>query len=100
LAVIGFVLKNKCVCFNFVLSFKLHHLPEQPDRLRELSASLMVTLVGSSDLCVMQTEFSVYVLLRLWLFLLFHPSWQGNPQDAVLMSHKFFQVQLKFFFFR
>ena len=40
----------------------------------------------------MQTEFSVYVLLRLWLYLKFHQGWEGNPQDAVLKSHKYFQV--------
>ena len=82
-------------CLQWLKVNLLHHLPEQPDRLRELSPSLMLTLVGSPDLCVMQTEFSVYVLLRLWLFLIFHTSWHGNPQDAVLESHKFFQDRAK-----
>jgi hypothetical protein len=63
---------------------QLHHLPEQPEQLRELTIPLMTTLIGCPDLCVMQTEFSVYVLLRLWVFLLFHPTWQGNPQVSIL----------------
>ena len=59
----------------------------------------MQRLVNHSGLFVMQTEFSVYVLLRLWIYLIFHPNWDGSPQDAVMSSHKFFQVKKWPFFF-
>ncbi len=70
----------------------LSHMPERPQSLRQVPLDLMARLVGSPDLFVMQTEFSAYVLLRLWLFLRLRPAFDGNPQEAVLTSHKFFQV--------
>ena len=73
----------------------LSHMPEHPDRLRDIPCELMAKLIESPELFVMQTEFSVYVLLRLWLYLKFHESWDGNPQEAVLKSHKFFQDHVK-----
>ena len=82
-------------CLAWLKVNLLSHLPEHPHHLREISTALMATLISSPDLFVMQTEFSVYVLLRLWLFLTFHQTWDGNPQDAVLMSHKFFQDRAK-----
>ena len=33
----------------------------------------------------------MYVLLRLWVFLQLHPAWDGEPQEAVLQSHNYFQ---------
>ena len=51
----------------------------------------MSDLVSSAQLFVMQTEFSVYVLLRLWMFLQLHPAWDGEPQDAVADSQKYFK---------
>ena len=42
----------------------LSHVPEHPHRLADIDPELMATLVASPDLFVMQTEFSVYVLLR------------------------------------
>ena len=82
-------------CLTWLKVNLLSHLPEHPEYLRDISISLMEKLINSPDLFVMQTEFSVYVLLRLWLFLDFHRSWDGNPQDAVLMSHRFFQDRTK-----
>ena len=58
----------------------------------------MEKLIQDPSLIVMQTEFSVYVLLRLWLFLIFHPNWEGSPTEAVVSSHRFFQVSIFFFF--
>ena len=51
-------------CLAWLKVNLLSHLPEHPERLREISSSLMASLISSSDLFVMQTEFSVYVLLR------------------------------------
>jgi len=79
------------VCVEWLSVNLLYHLPDHPARLRELPAPLMSQLVSSPDLFVMPTEFSVYVLLRLWVFLQLQPAWCGEPQEAVIQSHKFFQ---------
>lgn len=79
-------------CIQWLKVNLLSHLPEHPAKLRQIPMELMQKLVNDSGLFVMQTEFSVYVLLRLWIYLIFHPAWDGSPQDAVMSSHKFFQV--------
>jgi len=78
-------------CQDWLSVNLLSHLPDHPARLREIPPPLMSDLVTSPDLFVMQTEFSVYVLLRLWVFLQLHPAWDGEPQEAVVQSHKYFQ---------
>ena len=78
-------------CLNWLKVNLLSHLPEHPDKLRQVPIDLMTKLIGHAELFVMQTEFSVYVLLRLWVYLIFHPGWTGTPQEAVMASHKFFQ---------
>ncbi|XP_024886625.1 protein germ cell-less-like [Temnothorax curvispinosus] len=39
-----------------------------PSFLKEISPDLMTELVASPDLVVLQTEFCIYMMLRLWLF--------------------------------
>ena len=53
---------QSCMCWLRVNL--LSHVPEHPHRLADIDPELMATLVASPDLFVMQTEFSVYVLLR------------------------------------
>jgi len=84
-------LSTVTVCQDWLAVNLLSHLPDHPARLREVPSSLMGDLVASPHLFVMQTEFSVYVLLRLWVFLQLHPAWDGEPQEAVLQSHNYFQ---------
>ena len=55
------------------------------------SIDLMNLLVSSQDLCVIQTEFSLYVLLKLWLFLKLHPAWDGTAQEGITSAHQYFQ---------
>ncbi|KAH8277607.1 hypothetical protein KR018_001958 [Drosophila ironensis] len=52
---------------------------KQPNLLRLISIDLMSKLTGSHDLYVMQTEFSLYTLLRTWMFLRLHPDY--DPED-------------------
>ena len=56
------------VCVEWLTVNLLSHLPDHPARFREISPQLMSELVSSAHLFVMQTEFSVYVLLRLVTF--------------------------------
>ena len=82
-------------CVDWLNVNLLSHLPDHPARLREVSPALMSDLVSSPDLFVMQTECSVYVLLRLWVFLQLHPAWDGEPQQAVNASQRYFKsIQL------
>jgi len=53
----------------------------------------MESLVSSQDLCVIQTEFSLYVLLKLWLFLKLHPVIDGSAQEVINAAHQFFQAR-------
>lgn len=52
-----------------------------PNLLRQISIELMSALTASHDLYVMQTEFSLYTLLRTWMFLRIHPDY--DPEDPV-----------------
>ncbi|XP_017126394.1 protein germ cell-less isoform X1 [Drosophila elegans] len=54
---------------------------KQPNLLRHISIELMSALTASPDLYVMQTEFSLYTLLRTWMFLRLHPD--HDPEDPV-----------------
>jgi BTB/POZ domain-containing protein 13 len=53
----------------------------------------MQKLVSSSDLFVMQTEFSIYVLLRFWVFLHLHPEWESSSREGLLEAQQYFQNQ-------
>lgn len=55
------------------------------------SIDLMQKLVSSSDLFVMQTEFSIYVLLRYWMFLHLHPEWESSSRESLLEAQQYFQ---------
>ncbi|XP_046457414.1 protein germ cell-less-like [Daphnia pulex] len=83
----------KEACLQWLLVNLLCYLPESPNRLREISADLMELLVTSKNLCVIQTEFSLYVLLKFWLFLKLHPEWEGTAQDGITCANKYFQAE-------
>lgn len=60
-----------------LLSFYSKH----PKWLRQINVDLMEKLVAHPDLFVIQTEFSLYMLLRHWLFLHLHPH-DASVDDA------------------
>jgi BTB/POZ domain-containing protein 13 len=39
----------------------------------------------------MHTEFSIYVLLRFWVFLQLHPEWDSSSSESVLAAKDYFQ---------
>jgi len=80
-------------CIDWLLVNLLIIMPETPSRLREIPPSLLEQLIGSPHLFVMQTEFSVYVLLRLWLFLIMNPSIDGESREIVNDSQTFFRAK-------
>lgn len=78
-------------CFEWLLGNLVSYVPEHPKKLREVSASLMVKLISSPNLFVIQTEFSIYILLKMWTFLRENLSWDGKSPDCITEAHKFFQ---------
>lgn len=50
--------------------------------LKNIPISLMTKLVAHPDLFVMQTEYSIYVLLKYWVYILTHPELgDGTPNN-------------------
>lgn len=48
--------------------------------LKEINVDLMTALISSPDLYVMQTEFSLYTLLRTWLYMVLFPNY--DPENC------------------
>ncbi|PNF30590.1 hypothetical protein B7P43_G06130 [Cryptotermes secundus] len=84
------VKKVKDVAFKWLLINLLSYFPEQSKNLREISVDLMEKLISNPDLFVMQTEFSIYVLLRFWMFLQLHPE-RDSSRESVLEAQQYFQ---------
>lgn len=82
-------LKQKC--FEWLernLMFLVH---EDPKTLRQIEPDLMRQLVDSPKLVVIQTEFSLYLLLSIWAFLREHLSWNGDIKECSLQAHNYFK---------
>lgn len=58
---------------NWLLVNLLSFYSKHAKWLRQIDVDLMEKLVGHPDLFVIQTEFSLYMLLRHWMFLHLHP---------------------------
>ncbi|KNC21714.1 Protein germ cell-less [Lucilia cuprina] len=65
-----------------------------PNLLRQISIELMTALITSPDLYVMQTEFSLYTLLRTWIYLRLNPNYDPeNPQHQQELQLQYQQQQ-------
>ncbi|KAL0114461.1 hypothetical protein PUN28_011610 [Cardiocondyla obscurior] len=60
----------------------------QPSFLKEISPDLMAELVVSPDLVVLQTEFCIYMMLRLWLFAYMHNCEETLNVDEYFKNQK------------
>uniref|UniRef100_W8BY25 Protein germ cell-less n=1 Tax=Ceratitis capitata TaxID=7213 RepID=W8BY25_CERCA len=60
--------------------------PKEERLLRQISVELMTELITSPDLYVMQTEFSLYTLLRTWIYLRLHPLYDPSNPSATTSS--------------
>ncbi|KYQ52306.1 Protein germ cell-less [Trachymyrmex zeteki] len=59
-----------------------------PSFLKEISPDLMTELVSSPDLVVLQTEFCIYMMLRLWLFTHMYDYEETLKIDEYFKNHK------------
>lgn len=67
-----------------------------PNLLRQINIELMTALISSPDLYVMQTEFSLYTLLRTWIYLRLNPNYDPeNPQHQQELQLQYQQQQLQ-----
>lgn len=82
----------KDACFKWLLVNLLCHIMDHPKGLSQISLELMTRLVSSPDLFVMQTEFSVYALLRFWMYLQIGQQCEGcNAAELLAASQMYFQ---------
>lgn len=63
----------KRAAFDWLLANLLSFYTKHWKWLRQIDVDLMQMLVSNADLFVMQTEFSIYILLRFWMFYNLHP---------------------------
>lgn len=67
--------------FSWLLVNLLSFYAKHSKWLRQISVDLMERLVSSGDLFVVQTEFSLYLLLRHWVFVKEHLHYDDNATD-------------------
>lgn len=65
--------------FQWLLINLLSYYSKHGKWLQMLSADLLSELIESPDLVVMQTEFALYALLKVWIYLKLH---QTNDEDV------------------
>ncbi|XP_015606242.1 protein germ cell-less isoform X2 [Cephus cinctus] len=58
-----------------------------PTFLKEITPELMVELITSPNLVVMQTEFCIYMMLRIWLFVHIHNDEDPLQIDTYFKNH-------------
>ncbi|XP_076753572.1 germ cell-less [Xylocopa sonorina] len=59
-----------------------------PTFLKEITPDLMAELIASPDLIAMQTEFCIYMMLRVWIFVHVHNKEETLQIDEYFRNHK------------
>ncbi|XP_037952970.1 protein germ cell-less-like [Teleopsis dalmanni] len=75
-------LNAKKAAFDWLEKNMLSVYPKHFKLLRSISINLMTELVSSPDLYAMQTEFSIYTLLRTWAYLRLHPHFLNQADET------------------
>ncbi|KAL7637917.1 UNVERIFIED_CONTAM: hypothetical protein RMT77_011530 [Armadillidium vulgare] len=78
-------------CRTWLLHNLMTQVIECTATLRQIQSDLMYELISSPQLYVMQTEFSIYVMLKGWVFLILNPTFKGNQEEAFSEANKFFK---------
>lgn len=71
----------KSAAFNWLLVNLLSFYSRHSKWLRQISVDLMTSLVKSADLFVVQTEFSLYMVLRCWAYINLHPNYDEKSDN-------------------
>lgn len=64
---------------------------EHPDQLRRIDVDLMTSLISDKHLIVVDAEFSLYMMLRFWVFLKLNPDWVYTNEANLNMVVSFFR---------
>lgn len=77
--------------FKWLLTNLLSFYSKHSKWLGQIDVELMAELVKNADLFVVQTEFSLYMTLRYWLFLKLHPNYETadpKPEHVKYFSNQ------------
>ncbi|ENN73153.1 hypothetical protein HUJ04_008941 [Dendroctonus ponderosae] len=75
-------LEDACIRW-FLVNLMPYYYQESDEDLRTIPVSLMETLMAQPDLCTIQTECSLYVMLKHWVYLIHHPEESKPTASAV-----------------
>ncbi|XP_044735729.1 protein germ cell-less [Chrysoperla carnea] len=81
----------KEAAFKWLLVNLMGYFYDHVKWLKEVSVELMTQLISSPDLFVIQTEFTIYILLRYWMYLKLHSENDDEYTDNDFEPKKFFQ---------
>lgn len=74
-------------CFRwFIVNLMPHYFIHDHSELKTIPVELMTKLVAHPDLFVIQTEYSVYVMLKYWMYLIHHPD-EHEPNITVVNEY-------------
>nr|XP_023027520.1 protein germ cell-less-like [Leptinotarsa decemlineata] len=80
--------KVRDVCFKwFLMNLMTYYHNKSLSELRTIPISLLSKLVAHPDLVVIQTDYSVYVMLKFWVYLQLFP--EGNVPSLKTVNEYF-----------
>ncbi|CAH0547623.1 unnamed protein product [Brassicogethes aeneus] len=80
--------KLQQVCFQwFLVNLMPYYFSHPLSELKTIPISLMTKLVSDPDLFVIQTEYSIYVMLKYWVYMLEHSS---DQEPSITNVNEFF----------
>ncbi|KAA0188906.1 hypothetical protein HAZT_HAZT006273, partial [Hyalella azteca] len=85
------VLEVEKLCVEWIERCLLTSLSDHCVELRSLPLEMLQKALASPSLFVIQTEFSVYVFLKMWLFLQLHPNFEGSFDEISIEALKYFK---------
>uniref|UniRef100_A0A1B6C3X6 BTB domain-containing protein n=1 Tax=Clastoptera arizonana TaxID=38151 RepID=A0A1B6C3X6_9HEMI len=65
--------------------------PDHPQELKFLDQDLMMELVADNNLVVIPTEFALYCLLKVWLFMKLNPEWVYRDDSDLTSIDQFYK---------
>ncbi|KAG8189166.1 hypothetical protein JTE90_018458 [Oedothorax gibbosus] len=80
----------KCITMDWLHKNTVLRLSASPAHLQQVSCTLMAELISSPNLVVVQTEFSLYLLLKQWVFLKENISFR-NYEACTVAADQYFK---------
>lgn len=77
------------LAFDWLCRNTMTMVYDSPNVLQQISSQLMVELISSPKFVVVQTEFTLYMMLKVWLFLQKNPLWNGPSKECAAAADKY-----------